>query len=113
MQIASLRKRVTLQRRGMTQDAFGQQTTTWTDVCTIWASIEPLSAHELLAAQSVTSEVSHKITIRYRADLADPSVVAALRVSYGTRIFNISGAMNPDERNRVVQLLVAEGLNRG
>jgi SPP1 family predicted phage head-tail adaptor len=113
MRSGDLRKRVTLQRRDTTKDSYGQQVNTWADVATVWASIEGLSARELLAAQSVQSEVSHRITVRYRSELSDPKAVAAMRAVYNGRLFDISGAMNLDERNRTVELLCAEGLNNG
>lgn len=112
MQAGALRKRITLQQRDTTV-VDGQQALTWTTVATVWSSIEALSARELFAAQAVQSEVSHVITVRYRPELADPKAVAAMRAVYGTRIFNISGAMNLDERNRTVQLMASEGLNNG
>lgn len=113
MQAGALRKRVTFQTRSTAQDAAGQQLTTWADVFTASASIEPVSARELLAAQAVRSEISHKITLRYRSEFANPQTVAAMRCVYKGRIFNIGGALNFEERNRTVELLVAEGLNNG
>lgn len=113
MDAGNLRKRITFQQRTTTVDSYGQQTTTWTDLITVWASIEALSARELLAAQAVQSEVSHKITVRYRAEFANPVAVAAMRITYNGRLFNIQGATNIDERNREIDLTCAEGLNNG
>ncbi len=113
MQAGQLRKRITLQQRSSAVDSFGQQSTTWVDVFTAWASIEALSARELLAAQALQNEVSHRITLRYRAELASPVAVSAYRAVYGGRVFSITGAINLDERNRTVDLLAAEGLNNG
>jgi SPP1 family predicted phage head-tail adaptor len=113
MRSGDLRKRVTFQMRGTTSDTFGQQTTTWTDLFTAWAEIQALSAREMFAAQAVQSEVTHAITVRYRAELALPKTVAAMRVLYGSRIFNLAGATNPDERNRELVIQATEGLDNG
>lgn len=113
MQAGLLRKRMAFQQRGSAVDSFGQQVTTWTDVFTVWCAIEPLSGRELLSAQAVQSEVSHKITVRFRPELANPSAAAALRGSYNGRIFNVSAAINLDQRNRTIELQASEGLNNG
>lgn len=118
MRIGDLRRRVSIQTRGTTLDSYGQQLTTWADLLTgVPAAIQALSGRELLAAQAINTEVSHIITVRYAAALADPKAVAAMRVVYVnegvTRLFNISAAMNLDERNRQIDLLCAEGLNNG
>lgn len=113
MRAGDLRHRVTLQQRSTAADSLGQQLTTWTDLFTVWAEIESLTARELLAAQAVQSEVSHRITVRYRAELANPIAVSPLRVVYKGRYFNIGGALNVDERNRTIELLAGEGLNNG
>jgi SPP1 family predicted phage head-tail adaptor len=113
MQAGDLRKRVMFQQRSVATDSFGAQAVTWTDLFPAWAQIEGLTTREILAAQAITSDVTHRITVRYRATLSNPSAVAALRVLYGSRIFNISGGINVDERNVEIELLATEGLNNG
>jgi SPP1 family predicted phage head-tail adaptor len=61
----------------------------------------------------VQAEITHKVTARYRSEFANPQTVAAMRMIYNGRIFNISGVLNIDERNRVVVFSVSEGLNNG
>lgn len=108
-----LRRRVTFQTRSTAQDSVGGQLTTWTDVATVWAGIEPLGVGERLAAAAEHVDASHTITVRYQALFADPRAVAAMRAVYKGRIFNIVGSMNEEERNRNVVLQVREGLNEG
>ena len=107
------RKSVKFQTRDVTVDSYGQQVTSWTDAFTTRARVEPLSARELFAAQAVQSEVSHRITVRYRSQLASPTAVAAMRVLYGIRVFNIVGALNINERHGIVEISASEGLNDG
>ena len=113
MRSGDLRKRVILQKRDVTLDSAGQQVTTWTTLATVWASIEALSVRDLLAAQAVQSEVSHKITVRYRSEFSTPVADATYRLNYNGRLFNIKGVMNIDERNRTIEIMAGEGLNNG
>lgn len=113
MDIRKLKHRLLIQQRATSQDSVGGQLETWTGVATVWAGIEPLNGRELLAAAAVQSELSHRITIRYRSDLSDPKTVAKMRGMYGTRIFNFSAAINTGENNVELVILASEGLNRG
>ena len=113
MRIGALGQRITLQKRSVAQDATGGQRATWTDVATVWAEVVPLTGRELIAAQAVTSETSHQITLRWQPAFADPKTIAALRVVFNGRHFNINAAINEDERNRMLTLLVTEGMNEG
>ncbi|MGH8428937.1 MAG: phage head closure protein [Solimonas sp.] len=108
-----LNRLITIQQRGTSQDGFGQQVTTWTDVKKVYAFVEPLAGNERIAAMSVSTDVSHRITVRYDAIFADPRVVSAYRVVYNGRYFNIQASMNLDEANRTIELLAAEGMNYG
>jgi SPP1 family predicted phage head-tail adaptor len=113
LRAGTLRHRITVQRRSSAVDSFGQQTTTWTTVATVWASIEPSGGKELMAAQSMAIDQPSTITIRWQPMFANPMAVAAMRILYGTRIFDIHASNNPEERNRVLVLLCSEGLNDG
>ena len=108
-----LRRRIAVQRRDVGQDSTGQPVETWATLFMAWADIAPLNGKELMAASAVQSEVTHEISVRYRPELSDPKTVAQYRVLYGTRVFNIKASLNQDERNRVVILQAAEGLNNG
>ena len=65
-----LRHRVTIQSYTETQDTTtGAITKVWNTFATVWASIEPLSAKEFIAAQAEQSKISLRITIRYLKNL--------------------------------------------
>jgi SPP1 family predicted phage head-tail adaptor len=89
-----------------TQDAFGGQVNTWTDVANVWAEIITLEGRELLAAQAVHNESRYKIRMRGISGGVNP----AWRVKFGSRYFNILNAMNTEERGIECQLLCSEGL---
>ena len=113
LRAGALGQRITLQQRTVAQDPTGGQLAIWTDVATVWAEVVPLSGRELIAAQAVASETSHQITLRWQPAFADAKAVTAMRVVMNGRYFNISAAINEDERNRTLVLLVAEGANDG
>ena len=109
----TLRKRITLQQQSISVDTYGQQITTWTDVATVWASIEPSVGRELMAAQAVSLDQPTTIMIRWQPAFASPKAVAAMRAVYNDRLFNIHSVENEEERNRTLTLLASGGLNDG
>lgn len=113
-----LRRRITIQSRPMTVDAFGQRTGAWSDLLTrVPAGLEALSGRELVNAQALHTEVTHRVTVRYHLFLADPQQAADFRVLYEngglTRYFNVLAQVNVEERNRWLELMCSEGLNEG
>lgn len=113
LRAGTLRHQITLQARETTRDPVGGQSTAWTDVATVWASLEPSVGRELMAAQALAIDQPTTITVRYQSFLADPRLVVAMRALYGTRIFNIHSSQNETERNRSVTLIASEGMNDG
>lgn len=66
-----LRHRVVIQRPVDTRDSSdGSVIRTWSNLATVWAAIEPLSAKEFIASQAEDSQVSTRIVIRYRDDIS-------------------------------------------
>lgn len=65
-----LRHRLRIQSPRMVQDALsGSTSTTWVDVDTVYAAIEPLSVKDFIGAQSIRSEMTVRIIIRHRTGL--------------------------------------------
>jgi SPP1 family predicted phage head-tail adaptor len=107
------RRLVTLQARSATQDSYGSQVNTWYDVAPLWADMNPLQGRELLAAQALYTEVTSEISVRYSSVFADPKAIAAMRLSYAGRYFDILGMVNEEERNHIVKLFCKEGVSDG
>jgi len=99
-----LNVRVTLQTPSGSQDSFGQRVRTWSTFAEVWASIAPLSARELQARDAASLQVSHRVTIRWRA-----GVTSEMRILYGTRVLQIVGIRNLDERNIALEIDAIEG----
>lgn len=112
MQAGRLRQRITFQAPGLTQDpGTGEEIEGWT---TVWekvpASVEPLSARDLIAAQAGQSEASGRMVIRYR-----PGVLPTMRILHRGDVYNIQGPPMPDPVSGLeyLTILVAKGLNDG
>lgn len=43
IQAGKLRHKITIRRETTTRDEYGSEIKTWTDLATVWASIDPLS----------------------------------------------------------------------
>lgn len=113
MQAGQLRKRVVLQQRSTAQDGMGQQLTTWVDLASMWAEIEPVSGGQMERMRSIYNHTSHKVVVRWQPILEDVRYVGSYRIVYAGRIFDVGASMNELERNRMVTLLCSEGLNEG
>lgn len=105
-----LRHRVTIQRPVSTQDPqTGAQVIDWQTIATVWASVEPLSVREFIQSQATQSEVTARITIRYR-----PGLDATMRFLHRGNIYNPAG-MLPDavSGQEHITIPVKQGVNDG
>lgn len=99
-----LRHRVTIQQKTTAQDTYGQPIETWTNVATVWASIEDLRGREFIEARQVpAAEITTRVRIRYRTGI-EPT----MRVIYGSRTLEITAVIDPDGRKRELELMCQE-----
>lgn len=103
MRAGRLRHRVTIQQCTETQNSYGEAVKEWTDYATVWASVEPAKGREFWESQQVNAEITGTVVMRYLA-----GVKSKMRVLYDGRVFEILAVINPDERNRELQLAVKE-----
>lgn len=64
-----MRERVTLQRPVDRQNEFGEATLEWEEAAVVWANVMNLTARDYFAAQQSGTLATHRITIRYYADI--------------------------------------------
>jgi SPP1 family predicted phage head-tail adaptor len=110
MRIGKLRHRVTLEAPGQTQDPnTGEMTPGWQPVATVWASVEPLSARDFIAAQASQSEITARIVMRYRE-----GITPEMRAVHRGRPYKIHGVL-PDAGSgrHYLTLPVSEGVSDG
>lgn len=98
-----LNKRVTLQTVSNSADGRGGVTETWGDTVTLWAHIEELAGSEAFTGQQIASNLTHRVTLRYRT-----SVAPQQRLKYGTRILKVISVRNPDQRNEMLEVMCSE-----
>ncbi len=103
MRIGNLRHRITIQQIARIDDGAGGYTETWASAGTVYADVYPLKGQERYDAQQIQANLSHRVTIRYRADV-NPS----MRLSYGTRTLVIEAVIDPEERHRELILMCSE-----
>ncbi len=108
LRIGELRHRLTIQAERAASDGGGGLSDPWADpvtVATVWGKVEPLTGGERLHALQIEGRLSHRIVIRHRS-----GITAAMRVVFGTRVFNIRAVIDTDERGRFLELLCDEGV---
>ena len=105
MRAGDLRHRVTIQSASESVSAAGEVTKTWSDVATVWASIEPLTGREKWLAEQVQAAATHRVRMRYRSDVGLEN-----RLLYGSRVLDILEVMNTGERDKELVLICAEAL---
>lgn len=102
-----LNRRIELQEPdAVTQDALGELQDTFTTKATVWAAIDVPKGQgqaEIFQADKITSQVTHRILIRFRTD-----VTALWRVKLGTRFWKILQVQNPKDGRRELTLVATE-----
>jgi SPP1 family predicted phage head-tail adaptor len=108
-----LDQRITLQQRAAGADALGQESTTWTDLATVWASVTTKRGREFFAAGAVQSEAAAVFRIRYRADVITLGS-GALRVMWGSQPYDvIEPPQDLDAQHVAIDLMCTTGARDG
>jgi SPP1 family predicted phage head-tail adaptor len=103
MNSGDLRHQITLQSKTETSDGMGGITETWADQLTTWAQIDPPKSREFFGNGQMQTEIVTRIRIRYR-----PNISHEWRVKFGTRYFEITSIVNPDECNQELIIMGRE-----
>jgi len=103
MSIGKLRHRVSIQLNTPVY-TLGVPADSWATIETVYASVEPLSSSEQRHALQNAETVTHKITMRYRADIgtADTEMLPKYQILFGSLIFEVRSVIFPDFRDRWV-----------
>jgi len=103
MHIGDLKHSVTLQYSTRVADGMGGFPTTWNDAATVYAAIWPVSAKETVQAMGVAMTITHRIRMRYRANIR-----SSWRIKYGNKYYNIVSIINPNTDKKWLDILVKE-----
>jgi SPP1 family predicted phage head-tail adaptor len=100
-----LRHRLVLKSKTITQNAYGEEVESYTTEATVWGAIEPLTGREYNAAQYIQAEEKTRIVIRYYA-----GIDTSWRIVHGSVWYDIGAVMNDNTRDRMMVLMVREGV---
>ena len=82
MRSGRLDRRLTLQRRTLAENDYGEAVETWTDLATVWAEKIPVRGFERYASMQTVAEVEERFKIRYRKDITPLDRVVCAGITY-------------------------------
>jgi SPP1 family predicted phage head-tail adaptor len=89
---------------GATAPAWDEQT----PFVQCYGSIQPLRGREMVSAEGIAPQATHKITTRYIA-----GVNTDMRIVFGERTFGIEQVRNIDESDVMLEIIAVEGTVQG
>lgn len=101
--IGSLKHRVTFEEPIDATDGGGGVTRNWQKLGhqpTVYAAIEPVSASDQLRFYQPNTNVTHRITVRYRDD-----ITTAMRLIKGDTTYAVVSAIDRDGRRDYLEIL--------
>jgi SPP1 family predicted phage head-tail adaptor len=97
MRAGDLNKRGIIQYIARSKNSFNEDIETWTDLDTVWCSIEPVSGSERWLQQERVSEATYKIRMRYRANI-NPT----MRLKNKNRYLQFLAVLNLEENSKEI-----------
>lgn len=98
-----LRHRMTIESVARTGDGAGGATVIWNAVADVSVALWSRAADERFVLDRVAGKATHDIWLRYRGDLKPE-----MRFRFGTRVFDILGVIDVDDRGRWLRCPVEE-----
>jgi SPP1 family predicted phage head-tail adaptor len=103
MIIGSMRERVAIKAQTEVRKPSGETVMDWdTTVATVWASVSGLSSRDILQAQQANVIATHRIRVRYRADVTHLN-----RLVWRGRTMEIAAVVERDNRT-ALEILARE-----
>jgi SPP1 family predicted phage head-tail adaptor len=100
-----LRSAMALDEAFETPDGCGGFTTSWAEIATIWAAIEPASSRTESFGGRLVEEATHRITMRFRNDVRQGQ-----RLRKMDKVYRIQLVSDPDGTERYLTCRVREEL---
>jgi SPP1 family predicted phage head-tail adaptor len=89
-----LRERVTIQVSAQSRNTLGETTLTWSDFTQRWASVEGISAREILLNGQQDTNITHRVKMRYVDGLSQ-----TMRIMWRGRILEIVSLLEHNNRS--------------
>lgn len=102
----TLNRKVTLQSKAITKDAYGNDSVAWTTYATPWAEIEAQDGGEVSHDKVIVAAGRIILKIRYH-----PEVTHQDRIMYGSRIFLINSVVDVGEQHAKMRIIASEVKN--
>ena len=105
MQPGELNRRITFYKKIKAINEMNQTTHEFREYKSLWAKIQPMTNRAVLsAADTLASEITHKITVRYRKDITKD-----MYIMYGLKRFDIKASpIDPYMSHEWLEISVAE-----
>ena len=100
-----LDRKIIIQQPIDVADGEGGFARTWSTYVTTFASIQPFKGMELFSGGQIYAEQYVRILIRYRPS---QPITNAMRVQYGSKIYEIRQAYDKGAQRRMVEMLCQE-----
>jgi SPP1 family predicted phage head-tail adaptor len=98
-----MRHRVRILTRSEAQSGTFTTSETFTTIVTVWGQLIPLSGLQKIDTKQIGEGVTHRILIRYRAEISDRHWL-----EIDGRRFDVKSFRVLDERERYLELMVEE-----
>ena len=108
MRAGTLNRQITIQKQGTTLDDYGEPTSGWVVVATVWADVRHASGMETVKSGAEVSVVKASIRIRRRTD-----VTAGMRVLCDGKVYDIRAVLDDVSGRVYTDLVVEVGMNQG
>ena len=109
MRAGQLTQRVSIERRLDTLDELNQPIGQWVSIVTTFASVEPLSGREYFAAAAMQSEITTRVTLRYRPGVTSadyrPGITSADRINHNGKVYGITSVIDHRSDHRSLVLM--------
>ena len=108
MRSGNLRNKITIQVNTLTQDAFGEPIESWATFAQPWAEIKSITGGERFTGDQDAAIGSVQFKIREMSGINE-----RMRISWDSRLFDITYINKVFERNRDILLTCSEINNNG
>ncbi len=106
-----MRHRLTFEGRTSTADPAGGNVLGWSEVCTVWGSIAPVTGRELNAQNSILAEAETRIRVRWSPTI--DVITPKNRITHDGNIYDILRVIHVRMEKQMVEFLCKSGASAG
>jgi len=99
-----LNQKITIQSVALAKDDYHEQQETWSDVCTVPASLQPVAASEQISADRLETQQRLLVTIRHRSDVTVKNRIKHVYCGVA-RFYDIVSVTDRDMRRRALDII--------